>query len=86
MGRTYVYHCDQCGKKFGDDTHINIRSGQAFISHLRKDGSKKQGWKSHPVNVACPEKHFCNVKCFSKFFSKVFNDALNELKGKKNET
>jgi hypothetical protein len=84
MGRTYVYHCDQCKKQFGNDTHINIRSGQAFISYLRmntKDGTKA-GWKSHPVKVGCPEKHFCNARCFSKYFSKVLNDATAEVKGK----
>jgi hypothetical protein len=81
MGRTYVYHCDTCKKPFGEDPHINIRSGQAFISYLRKDGNKK-GWKQSPVNIGCPEKHFCNSRCFSKFFSKIFNELLIEVKGK----
>jgi hypothetical protein len=50
------------------------------------DGSKKAGWKSLPVKVGCPEKHFCNARCFTKYFTKILTEAIAETKGKKNET
>ena len=70
MGRRYEYFCDNCGKEFGQFSHINGKGMQIYhsrVMHYESGNPKATQWKQHPILNGSDEKHFCNGKCFGEF-------------------
>ena len=75
MGRTTEYFCDECKRKFGDEPHLNLKSGALFISY------KKPGlnWKQEGIKTKCTEYHFCGITCLTNWIEKLFVAACKRV-------
>lgn len=63
--RRYVYLCDSCQRQFGNDSHINIKQAQAFVSFIGATGD----WQQRNLFKQCnKELHFCDSDCMFRFF------------------
>ena len=70
MGRRYEYFCDNCGKEFGQFSHINGKGMQIYhsrVMHYESGNPKATQCKQHPILNGNDEKHFCNGKCLGEF-------------------
>lgn len=64
MGRNYNYFCDQCGKSFGSESHLNLKS-----IHLTESVEKMNGeWKGKNLLPQYgAETHFCDSHCLCAY-------------------
>jgi hypothetical protein len=75
MGRTTEYHCDTCGKKFGEMTHLNLKGGDLYESICGADTGILKRWQSRKITPGrCQgEYHFCNTACIKRWLDNLMN-------------
>lgn len=72
------YGCDQCGKEFGDDPHLNVKQATVRLSFKNKG---KWNQKSLQPQSQCnqSEYHFCNSACLGSFIGEMETKVRSEV-------
>lgn len=76
MGRKVEYFCDECEKVFGDNTHINIKTGDIRMSYRNENMPGGARWVQKKLPLQCRELHFCDGVCLGNYFMKVYDKLL----------
>jgi len=83
-----VYSCDECGKAFGDHTHISLQFGgfsgiavpvKSELAYVPMTEKEKVHWEVRE-KVNGKFMHFCNGVCLGRFFAKKIKKAQSENK------
>ena len=73
MARKVEYLCDDCGKLFGSNPHINIKNGDIRISYINEFLPGGGRWLQKKFALPCQEYHFCDGVCLGRFFMRLYD-------------
>jgi len=74
MARKVEYICDECDKSFGDNMHLNLKSGELRYSFMKQATGI---WAQKKINagVCNKEYHFCDGTCFCQWILKKIKET-----------